>query len=103
MAKSDRFDMLRDIFQDSKKLEIFRLSQKLVIFTITGITAHTLPVYPVKMGSFTVFAHVFYKFFRRSGATFQGLAGHFWPVGHRLGTTGLNTGAHANVGLLTYF
>ena len=53
------FDMLREIFQHSKKQEIFRFSQKFVIFTITGIAAHTLPAYPVKMGSFTVFAHVF--------------------------------------------
>ena len=59
MAKSDRFDMLRQIFQRSKQHEIFDFHQELVIFTITGITAHTLPAYPVKMGNFTVSAHIF--------------------------------------------
>ena len=87
MAKSDSFDMLREIFQHSKQHDFY---QELVIFTLTGIASHTLPAYSVKMRSFTVFAHIFLKFFRRSRATFWGLAGHFWPAGHRLGTTGLD-------------
>ena len=84
--------MLRQIFQRSKQHEIFRFSPRISYFhhRLTGITAHTLPAYPVKMGNFTVSAHIFLKFFRRSGATFQGLAGHFWPAGHRLGTTAVD-------------
>jgi len=31
-------------------------------------------------------AHVFFQFFERAIATLRGLAGHFWPAGHRLGT-----------------
>ena len=64
------FDMLLEIFQSSKQLEFFDFYQELVIFTIMGIAAHILPTYPVKMGSFAVFAHIFLKFFRRSSATF---------------------------------
>ena len=77
-------------FRATRNFSIF--IQELVIFTITGISiclfktcfdnneiAHTLPAYPVKMGSFTVFAHIFLKFFRRSRATFWGLAGTFGP------------------------
>ena len=56
-----------------------------------GTASHTLPAYPVKMGSFAVFAHIFLKFFRRLRATFWGQAGHFWPAGHRLGTTDIDT------------
>ena len=41
------------------------------------------------MLSFAVFEHIFLKFFKRSRATFWGLAGHIWPAGHRLGTTGI--------------
>ena len=67
MTKSDSFDMLREIFQRSKQQDF---QQELVIFTITGIVSHTLPAYSVKMGSYTVFAHIFLKFFRRSRATF---------------------------------
>ena len=67
MAKSDRSDMLREIFQHSKQQDFY---QEFAIFTITGIAAHTLPAYPVKMGSFTVFSHIFLNFFRRSRATF---------------------------------
>ena len=50
------------------------------------------------MGSFTVFAHIFLKFFMRSRATFKGLAGHFWPAGHRLGTTALDVGREGRGG-----
>ena len=64
MAKSDSFDMF---FQRSKQQDFY---QELVIFTITGVAYHTLPAYSVKMGSFTVFAHIFLKLFRRSRATF---------------------------------
>ena len=67
MAKSDSFDMLREIFQRSKQQDFY---QELVIFTIMGIASHTLLAYYIKMGSFIVFAHIFLKFFRRSRATF---------------------------------
>ena len=44
------FDMFREVLQRSKQLEIFDFYLELVIFTITGIAAHTPLAYPVKMG-----------------------------------------------------
>ena len=79
--KSDHFwHVARDFsaFKATRNFSIFTKNY-LVIFTITVIAANTLQAYPVKMRSFAVFAHIFFKFFRRSRATFWGLAGHFWP------------------------
>ena len=64
------FDMFREVLQRSKQLEFFDFYLELVIFTITGIAAHTPLAYPVKMEILPVVAHIFLKFFRRSIATF---------------------------------
>ena len=82
--------MLREIFQHSKQLEIFQFLPIISYFYHNGHSgSYPILAYPVKIRSFTVFAHIFSKFFRRSRATFLGLAGHFRPAGHRLGTTAL--------------
>ena len=71
MAKSDRFDMLREIFQHSKQQEMFRFSPRISYFHHNGRNgSYSTAADLVKMGSFTVFAHIFFKFFMRSRATF---------------------------------
>ena len=83
------FYMFREILQHSKQLEIFRFLPRISYFHRNGHSGS----YPTGLscwnGDFAVVAHIFLKFFRRSRATFWGLAGHFWPAGHRLGTTGI--------------
>ena len=83
--------MLREIFQRSKQLEIFLFSPRISYFHHYGHSGSYPTGLPCQNGSFAVFAHIFLKFFRRSRVTFWGLAGHFWPAGHRLGATVLYT------------
>ena len=80
-------DMFREVLQRSKQLEIFRFLPRISYFHHNGHSGSYPTGLPCQNGNFAVVAHIFLKFFRRSRATFWGLAGHFRPTGHRLGTT----------------
>ena len=82
--------MFREVLQRSKQLEISRFLPRISYFHHNGHSDSYPTGLLCQNGNFAVVAHIFLKFFRRSMATFWGLAGHFWPVGHRLGTTGLD-------------
>ena len=82
--------MFREVLPRSKQLEIFRFLPRIGYFHHNGHSGSYPTGLPCQNGNFAVVAHIFLKFFRRSRATFWGVAGHFWPAGHRLGTTGLN-------------
>ena len=101
MEKSDRFDRLRDIFQRSKKLEIFRFPQKFVIFTITGIAAHTLPAYPVKMGSFAVGG--LGPLFKAWRATFGPRATGWEPLAYRIYETAVDNIKLSSISIIPQF
>ena len=81
--------MFREVWPRSKQLEIFRFLPRISYFHHNGHSGSYPTGLPCQNGNFTVVGHIFLKFFRRSRATFWGLAGHFWPAGHRLGTTEL--------------
>ena len=83
------FDMFREVWQRSKQLEIFLFLPRISYFHHNGHSGSYPTGLPCQNGNFAVVAHIFLKFSRRSRATFRGLAGHFWPAGHRLGTTGI--------------
>ena len=82
--------MFREVLQRSKQLEIFRFLPRISYFHHNGHSGSYPTGLPCQIGNFAVVAHIFLKFFRGSRATFWGLAGHFWPAGHRLGTTGVD-------------
>ena len=84
--------MFREVLQRSKQLEIFRFLPRISYLHHNGHSGSYPTGLPCQNGNFAVVAHISLKFFRRSRATFWGLAGHFWPAGHRLGTTDV---AHA--------
>ena len=81
--------MFWEILQRSKQLEIFRFRPRISYFHHNGHSGSYPTGLPCQNGNSAVVAHIFLKFFRRSRATIWGLAGHSWPAGHRLGTTGL--------------
>ena len=89
-AKSDRFWHVTRDFPAFKATRNFLIFLRISYFHHNEHSGSYPTGLPFQNGKFCSFAHIFLKFFRRSRATFWGLAGHFWPAGHRLGTTGIH-------------
>jgi len=64
-----------------------------IIYTYTN---SYISEFPIKMSILSIFHIISFLALERSRATPRGLAGHFWPVGHRLGTPVI--GLHARKG-----
>ena len=64
------FDMFREILQRSKQLEIFRFLPRISYFHHNGHSGSYPTGLPCQNGNSAVVAHLFFKFFRGSRATF---------------------------------
>ena len=74
------------VARDFPAFKATRFSPRFVIFTITGIAAHTLPAYPCQNGKFYIL-HIYFWISLGGRGPLLKPGGPLWPAGHRLGTT----------------